>query len=276
MGGWPSRLRNIRLRHGDSPRRPSPSGIGRARLALLLSLGIAATVGQTFESASPTTSSGGGSASSSGSGSQGSSTSLSGSQSKAAAAALLAAGANQAEHPAPIHGDTWSSGTTATTKASPKIVAPVPPAPMPSATPKPYATTTSPPTPQSSSPSTGSTTTPPARPLNALPAVVNARAAAKRAAGGKTVHGFKQGVSQQVPVLDNATTITYANADGTLTAQVYKDAVNYQNAQGNWLPIDPSLSLQRDGSITAGGGPAGLRIAGSLSDPAVVTMTDGA
>ena len=208
---------------------PGPSGRKRAsvtggRALLLVAVGALAVVGQTLNPAPGT----------SGNRSNSSASPLSPSQSQVAAAALLAEGGNQAEHPSPIHGDTWSAGNG---KAPTKL-------------------------------------TPPQ--LGEELALEQAWAAARKAAKGKKITGFKQGVSQEVPVLDNSTTTTYANADGTLTAHVYQSPVNYQDAQGNWVAINPDLSLRADGSITDGGGPVGVRLAGSLSDPDVLTLTQGA
>ncbi len=208
---------------------PGPSGRKRAsvtggRALLLVAVGALAVVGQTLTPAPGT----------SGNRSSSSASPLSPSQSQVAAAALLAEGGNQAEHPSPIHGDTWSAGNG---KAPTKL-------------------------------------TPPQ--LGEESALEQAWAAARKAAKGKKITGFKQGVSQEVPVLDNSTTTTYANADGTLTAHVYQSPVNYQDAQGNWVAINPDLSLRADGSITDGGGPVGVRLAGSLSDPDVLTLTQGA
>ena len=39
--------------------------------------------------------------------------------------------------------------------------------------------------------------------------------------------------------------------------------------------INPELSQQADGAITGGGGPVGLRLAGALGDPDVLTLSDG-
>ncbi len=78
-----------------------------------------------------------------------------------------------------------------------------------------------------------------------------------------------------MPALDTPDRTSYVNPDGTLTAQVFKSPVNYQDASGNWHRIDPTLSVQADGSIRDGGGPVGLRLAGSLGDANLVTMSDG-
>jgi titin len=132
----------------------------------------------------------------------------------------LAEGANQAEHPSPIHGNTWSTESAQ------------------------------------------------------LVAVDSAVATARKDAHGKQITGFKQGVSQEVSVLDNATTTTYANADGTLTARVYQYPVNYQNAQGAWVPIDNTLHVTKNGSIENGSGPARVSFSGSLAASQMVTVTE--
>jgi RHS repeat-associated protein len=189
-----------------------------------VAVGALAVVGQTLSPAPGT----------SGNGSSSSASPLSPSQSQVAAAALLAEGSNQAEHPSPIHGDTWSTGSgKAPTKLTPSQV-------------------------------------------GEESALDQAWAAARKAAKGKKITGFKQGVSQAVPVLDNSTTTTYANADGTLTAKVYQYPVNYQDAEGAWAPISAQLSVQPDGSIANSGGPVEIRFGGSLSDPDLLTLSSGA
>jgi len=241
------------------PQKGTTSGrIVRGKLMLLFALGAAAVVGQSLGAAPLTTTVGGGSTSSSGfsssslgAGSTAGKQPLSGSQSKAEAATLLAAGANQAEHPAPIHAGTWrTSSSSSTTKPSTKNSPPPPTSP--------------------------SAAKPPASPtITEAAAIQAARTDAKRAAKGKEITGFKKGVSQAIPLLDNATTNTYANADGTLTAQVYQAPVNYENTQGRWVPIVDTLHAAANGSFESGAGPTEVSFAPTLASPEMVTVTDG-
>src|SRR5206468_285356 len=45
----------------------------------------------------------------------------------------------------------------------------------------------------------------------------------------------------EITSLRNRTSRTFANGDGTLTARIWANSVNYQATDGTWLPIDTSL-----------------------------------
>ena len=61
----------------------------------------------------------------------------------------------------------------------------------------------------------------------------------------------------EVPSLDNATTVTYANPDGTMTAHLSAGPVRVQQ-NGQWVPVDPTL-------VAANGTVAPKAVAGAPS-----------
>jgi RHS repeat-associated protein len=57
----------------------------------------------------------------------------------------------------------------------------------------------------------------------------------------------------EVASLRTQTSRTFANSDGTLTAQIYSGSVNYRAADGRWLPIDNSMVKTATGFHNAAG-----------------------
>jgi len=70
--------------------------------------------------------------------------------------------------------------------------------------------------------------------------------------GDSEVVGFVEGESVEVIEERGRTRRVYQNPDGTMTAELSNQPLNFQDEEGNWLPIDNRLHLQDDGSVTNG------------------------
>ncbi|MFI8522751.1 LamG-like jellyroll fold domain-containing protein [Streptomyces sp. NPDC085481] len=62
--------------------------------------------------------------------------------------------------------------------------------------------------------------------------------------------GFDPTTSRELAGERNRTSTTFQNADGTLTTRFYEEPVNFQDAAGNWKPIDTTLRpLPKSGTL---------------------------
>jgi len=64
----------------------------------------------------------------------------------------------------------------------------------------------------------------------------------------------------------------FDNADGTFTAHVYSNPVDYQVAPGHWAPIDPDLAAESNGRYREKAGPLAVSFAASGSSPDLMSL----
>ena len=90
--------------------------------------------------------------------------------------------------------------------------------------------------------------------------------------------GFDAKTSALVPSLSSARENVYKNADGSYTARLYQQAVNYHGANGAWTPIDTTLTPAKNGahnSFVAAATPTDTTFAASGADPDLVSFQFG-
>ncbi|MDO9440608.1 MAG: DNRLRE domain-containing protein, partial [Beijerinckiaceae bacterium] len=78
----------------------------------------------------------------------------------------------------------------------------------------------------------------------------------------------------EVPSLETARSRTWKKSSGSYVTRSYGQAVNVKDADGNWTPIDNTLSRSSSGSIVNGDGVAELALPTSL-DAGAVKLTHG-
>ncbi|MEV4639541.1 LamG-like jellyroll fold domain-containing protein [Actinoplanes sp. NPDC049548] len=66
-----------------------------------------------------------------------------------------------------------------------------------------------------------------------------------------------------MPSLLSETTEVVANPDGTYTAEVHAGPTRYQDENGEWRPVDLTLTKRSDGTVAPKGHPRGLVISGA-------------
>lgn len=69
-----------------------------------------------------------------------------------------------------------------------------------------------------------------------------------------------------------ATTDVYEN-DGLRMARVYSETVNFQDDQGRWAKIDPTLQTQEDGTLRNAAGPFVVELEGSSAGKGLASMS---
>ncbi|WP_265867095.1 LamG-like jellyroll fold domain-containing protein [Streptomyces sp. SKN60] len=68
--------------------------------------------------------------------------------------------------------------------------------------------------------------------------------------GATEPKGFDSKTSRELVAERKRTSKTFQNADGTLTTRFYEDPINFQDAQGDWKPIDTTLqALPKSGLL---------------------------
>lgn len=93
---------------------------------------------------------------------------------------------------------------------------------------------------------------------------------------GANGSGYVAGKSTEDPAKENATTIVYANPDGSFTADDFGTVVNYQDPTSHeWRRIQPALVTGADGTTHNAAGPYQETFAGTTSDSALLTIAAG-
>ena len=113
-----------------------------------------------------------------------------------------------------------------------------------SPTPAPDAVELAPPNDLSSTPSEPGQATPrPSAPRSPTVATVSAAAIAP------VRSGFDPATSTEVPSSRSVGSKTYQNRDGSMTAVLSTEAVNYKSPKGEWLPVDNHLVVDKAGVV---------------------------
>jgi hypothetical protein len=110
-----------------------------------------------------------------------------------------------------------------------------------------------------------------------LPAYRVRTAAHSATASGGFPHGegFDAATSVLVPSMSSARENVYKNADGSYTARLYTQPVNYRRADGSWAAIDTTLKPRVSGKSTSyvtASTATDTQFASSAADPALVTF----
>ncbi|NHA00303.1 hypothetical protein G5V59_09805 [Nocardioides sp. W3-2-3] len=77
-----------------------------------------------------------------------------------------------------------------------------------------------------------------------------------------TTGRFDPRTSKEIASRRTATTKTFANADGTETTAIAPGPLNYQDADGDWKPIDPSFEKDSSGDWASTGGGLDIAVGG--------------
>ncbi|MBY8876850.1 LamG-like jellyroll fold domain-containing protein [Actinacidiphila acidipaludis] len=96
-----------------------------------------------------------------------------------------------------------------------------------------------------------------------------------KAGRSSVVGGWSAKTSKRDAAHSGRTVTVYDNADGSHTRQVSLDAVNYQDAHGDWQPIDTRLSRGADGSLHERANSLGVVFAQRAADPRLGVLTTG-
>ncbi|WP_327376318.1 DNRLRE domain-containing protein [Streptomyces sp. NBC_01216] len=91
--------------------------------------------------------------------------------------------------------------------------------------------------------------------------------------------GFDLKTSRELPAERDRKSKTFQNTDGTLTTRFYDEPVNFQDAAGNWKPIDTTLRERaRDGRLgrSVSGSEGGWKITSGEVETAFAGFADGA
>ncbi|WP_188285823.1 hypothetical protein [Streptomyces sp. CBMA29] len=100
------------------------------------------------------------------------------------------------------------------------------------------------------------------------------RTSADTGPSGTTWHGFEASTSKRSAAKSGARFDYFDNADGTFTRRMSQGVVNYQDAAGQWQPIDTTLERTSDGRLREGANSLGVSFAtaaGHTSRPAKAT-----
>ncbi len=93
---------------------------------------------------------------------------------------------------------------------------------------------------------------------------------------GNRTSGYHLGKSVEDPARENATTIVYANPDGSYTSDDFDTAVNYQDpATGQCQRIHPALTTGAEAGIHNTAGPVQETFVTSTSDTDLLTLAKG-
>ncbi len=75
--------------------------------------------------------------------------------------------------------------------------------------------------------------------------------------------------------LDSQNANGYTLSDGASVLQVFSAPVNYQNASGTWVPIDPALSADGSHGLRTGAGPFSVTFPDTWSTTSPITVSVG-